>query len=76
METSFMRDILTVLGISLLVQVLWSILELNLVGEVVVSDVDTIVGAVLSFSLFGNLKYREKVKDLERKIRDDWDIWN
>lgn len=53
----YIRSMLEIIGIMALVVVLWQLIEKILVGEVTPSIVDSIVGTVLSYSLYFNYKH-------------------
>lgn len=46
----------------MLVDIGWRLLELNITGKINPNEVDSWVGVVLTWSLFGNFKSWEKVK--------------
>jgi len=53
----FLIDALTFLGILLLVTVVWQVIEIIAFGAIKPNGIDTIIGIILSLSLYGNLRH-------------------
>lgn len=56
------ENILKILGISFIVVTVWQVLELIVYGETIPNRVDSIIGMILTYSLYLNLKHLELVE--------------
>lgn len=50
------NEVLKILGITTLVNLVWQALELVMIGKIMPDKVDTIIGLILTLSLYVNLK--------------------
>ena len=55
-EKKFINECLKFFGISALVVVIWQLVELIIVGKINPNNVDTVIGFILSCSLYFNLR--------------------
>jgi threonine/homoserine/homoserine lactone efflux protein len=54
------NEILKLLGIAVLVYFGWHVLEVAIMGSVSPRKIDEVIAWILTFSLYGNLKWIEK----------------
>ena len=55
-DKEILRDSILFAGITIAITVLWQLLELFVYGEIIPSEVDTIIALLLGMSVYTNLK--------------------
>lgn len=55
-------DFLVLIGIIILVTLFWQLLELIMIGHINPNNVDSVIGFILTYSLYLNYKSHKKVK--------------
>lgn len=58
----YLESLLKLFGIGTIVILMWQLLEVSILGEIRPNEIDTIIGIILTFSLYGNLKWFERLK--------------
>ena len=52
----YIRELLVITGIAAIVTIGWQGIELIILGQITPKKVDSVIGLVLTFSLYGNYK--------------------
>lgn len=53
----YLNEYLKIFGIGAVVMLVWQVLEVVMLGEVVPSNIDSVIAIVLTFSLYLNLRF-------------------
>lgn len=65
------KELLIIFGIGSIVTSVWILLEKLMLKEVTPNQVDSIIALILIYSLYGNLKWWESIKEKQpSNIRD------
>lgn len=71
------NELLKIIGIATLVSVVWQGLELLIVGKIIPDYVDTIIGIILSLSLYANLLIADWLRPAWKETtKNDKDVKN